>query len=98
MSSELTTKDYKDILNYYKIPIPKSSKKLRDEAEKIVNKKLCRCIKKLDPINESKSIGICTKTILNTKGFTRGIFRCKNKPFITLKKRKNKNKKTFKNK
>lgn len=90
--SILTIEDYKDILNYYNQPIPKSKRLLKINAENILADKLCRCIKKIDPIDESKSIGICTKTIINSKGFTRGNFKCKNKKFITLSKRKKNNK------
>jgi len=87
---ELTNKDYKQILDYYNKPIPKSNRLLKINAEKILAEKLCKCIKKLDPVNESKSIGICTKTVLNRKGYTRGKFQCKKKKSITLKKmRKN---------
>jgi hypothetical protein len=87
---ELTNKDYKQILDYYNKPIPKSNRLLKINAEKILAEKLCKCIKKLDPVNESKSIGICTKTVLNRKGYTRGKFQCKKKRSITLKKiRKN---------
>lgn len=95
--SILTNEDYKDILKYYNQSIPKSKKLLKITAENILADKLCRCIKKIDPINESKSIGICTKTIINSKGLSRGNFKCKNKKFITLSKRK-KNNKTVKRK
>lgn len=98
MSATLTNKDYKDILTYYKLPIPKSTRLLKINAEKILTNKLCRCIKKIDPINESKSIGICTKTIINSKGYTRGNFKCKNKKFITLSKKTKRINKTVKNK
>ena len=54
--SELSMNDYKSILEYYKKTIPKSKRLLKIAAEKILADKLCRCIKKLDPINESKSI------------------------------------------
>ena len=84
--SELTINDYKSILEYYKKTIPKSKRLLKIAAEKILADKLCRCIKKLDPINESKSIGICTKTIFNRKGYTRGKFSCKGKGTIKIKK------------
>ena len=88
--SELSMNDYKSILEYYKKTIPKSKRLLKIAAEKILADKLCRCIKKLDPINESKSIGICTKTIFNIKGYTRGKFSCKGKRTIKIKKsRKN---------
>jgi hypothetical protein len=88
--NELTNKDYKQILDYYNKPIPNSKRLLKINAEKILAEKLCRCIKKIDPENEAKSIGICTKTIINRKGYTRGKFQCKKKRSITLKKiRKN---------
>jgi len=95
--SQLTNEDYKDILNYYNQSIPKSKRLLKLNAEKILAEKLCKCIKKIDPDNESKSIGICTKSIINSKGLTRGKFKCKNKKSITLSKKKGLNK-TLKNK
>jgi hypothetical protein len=90
--SQLTNEDYKDILNYYNQPIPKSKRLLKINAEKILSEKLCKCIKKVDPENEAKSIGICTKTIINSKGYTRGNFKCKNKQSITLSKKRKANK------
>ena len=88
--SKLTEQDYKDILNYYNKTIPKSKRLLKIEAENILAINLCRCIKKVEPNNESKSIGICTKTIINSKGFKRGTFKCKGKKHISLKKRNDK--------
>jgi hypothetical protein len=73
----ITKKDSMDILNFYKIKIPNSDSLLKQKAQNIVAEKLCRCIKKIDPINEAKSIGICTKTIFTRKGYTRGKFSCK---------------------
>lgn len=99
---KITTKDYKNILSYYKKPIPSSRKVLKENAEKILAEKLCRCIKQVDPVNEAKSIGICTKTIFNSRGFTRGTFTCKGKRKAEFrktnknKKQKNKNNKTRK--
>jgi hypothetical protein len=86
--NKITNNDYKKILNFYKISIPKSKKMIKIEAEKIIATKLCRCIKKVGLENESKSIGICTKTILNRKGLTRGKFKCKGKPTISFSKTK----------
>jgi hypothetical protein len=83
--SNLTINDYKNILEYYNKPIPKSNRLLQLEAEKIMSNKLCRCIKKVDPKNEAKSIGICTKTVFNNKGYTRGKFKCKGKSTVTFK-------------
>jgi hypothetical protein len=84
--NKLNNNDYKLILEYYKKEIPKSKRLLKINAEKILAEKLCKCIKKIDPINESKSIGICTKNIINNKGFTRGKFKCKGKRSITIRK------------
>jgi hypothetical protein len=91
MKSVLTNKDYVSILKFYKLKIPKSKRLLKIQAEKIMSQKLCKCIKKLDPVNESKSIGICTKTIFGKKGFTRGKFQCTKKQSVEFRKT-NKNK------
>lgn len=98
MSAELTNKDYVSILKYYKINIPKSKRLLKIQAEKIMSDKLCKCIKKIDPINEAKSIGICTKTIFNRKGYTRGQFQCKKKQSVKFRKTNKSKNKTRKNK
>jgi hypothetical protein len=87
---ELSNTDYKKILEYYKENIPKSSRLLKINAEKIISTKLCRCIKKVDKQNEGRAIGICTKTILNRKGLSRGNFKCKGNGSIKLKKNKSK--------
>jgi hypothetical protein len=84
--SELSNADYKQILEYYKKPIPKSIRLLKNNAEKIMSEKLCRCIKKVDKVNEARAIGICTKTIFNRKGYTRGKFKCKGKSSVKFKK------------
>lgn len=91
MLAELTNKDYVSILKYYKLTIPKSKRLLKKNAEEIMAEKLCKCIKKIDPINEAKSIGICTKTIFNRKGYTRGKFQCKKKQSVKLRKTTKKN-------
>jgi hypothetical protein len=91
--SEITESDYKKILDFYEKPIPRSKRLLKIEAEKILATKLCRCIKKIDDKNEARSIGICTKSVINTKGFTRGKFKCKGKKYITFRKKTQKNRK-----
>jgi hypothetical protein len=97
MNKELNKNDYIKILKYYNVSIPKSIRLLKKKAEEIMGTNLCRCIKKVDPINESKSIGICTKSVINSKGFTRGSVKCKGKQSIKLYKSK-KNKTQKKNK
>jgi hypothetical protein len=59
-------------------------------AEKVLNDKLCKCIKKIDPENEKKSIAICTKTIFQNKGIRRGKFTCKKKRTLRMTKSKTK--------
>jgi hypothetical protein len=88
MSNNLTKKDYIKILNYYKLPIPKSYRLIKLAGEKIMANKLCKCIKKLDPVNEARSIGICTKTLFNNRGFKRSNFSCKKKRYVTFRKTK----------
>ena len=94
MVKKITNNEYIKILDFYKIPIPKTKKLIQKEAENILSEKLCKCIKQID-VAEPLSIGICTKSIFNKKGFTRGKFRCKNKRFVTF--RKTSSKKTRKN-
>jgi len=102
MPSELTNKDYISILKYYNLNVPRSKRLIKKNAEKIMAEKLCKCIKKIDPVNEAKSIGICTKTIFNRKGYTRGQFECKKTQSVkfrkTIKSRKLEKNKTRKNK
>ena len=92
---KLTRLDYINILQFYKKKIPKSDRILTLQAEHILAGKLCRCIKKLGPTNESRSIGICTNSVINNKGFNRGAFSCKKKQHVTLT-RSNSVKKTLK--
>lgn len=73
----LKSEDYKRILEVYNVPVPPKVAQRRLEAKKILSAKFCRCIKKVDPNNEGRAIGICTNTIFNKKGLTRGKFTCK---------------------
>ena len=88
MPVELTNKDYLSILNYYNKPIPKTQILIKKQAEHIMATKLCKCIKQVGVKikNEPRSIGICTKTIFNRRGFTRGKFTCKKKQKVEFKK------------
>lgn len=92
MSLQLTNKDYVNILKFYKKNIPKSKRILKMTAEKILNDKLCKCIKKVDPGDESKSIAICTSAIFNRKGIKRGKFTCKKKRTLVISKQSSNNK------
>ena len=86
MSPSLTNKDYINILKFYKLNVPRSKRLLRIAAERVLNDKLCRCIKKVDSKNEKKSIAICTKTIFQNKGIKRGKFTCKKKRTLKMSK------------
>ena len=86
---KLTNNDYKKILSYYDIPFPKKNHLLKNKAESVLANKLCRCIKKVSPSNEAKGIGICTRSIFQKKGLTRGSFKCiKSKKNVQVYKRK----------
>ena len=84
MKNILNDNDYKKILNYYKLEIPKSSRLIKKSAENVINQKLCSCIKKVDVVNEPRSIGVCTRSVINRKGMKRGKFTCKGKRKIIL--------------
>jgi hypothetical protein len=88
MSSELTKRDYINILKYYHKSIPKSITLIKKKAENIMAEKLCKCIKQIDPINESKSIAICTQRLFNKRGYQRGRFTCIGKRKVDIKKNK----------
>ena len=84
----LTEKDYKLILKYYNINIENLSKiDIREQAESILAKKMCRCIKKVDSYNsrknhklsESNIISICKKSVLSNKHIKNYRFTCKKK-------------------
>jgi hypothetical protein len=84
--TDLKNKDYISVLKFYKMNIPKSKRLLKQQAENILNEKLCRCIKKLEPDNEAKSIAICSKSIFGNKKLKHGKFNCKGKKSIKIQK------------
>jgi hypothetical protein len=97
-TSRINYKDNIKILKYYKITIPKSKKDIKKKADEILSSKLCRCINKLGTDFESRSVGICTKTIFNNKNLSRGTFKCKGKhPTIKFRKFKKTKTKKLKN-
>jgi hypothetical protein len=87
--SKLSVSDYKRILEYYELEIPKGERLLKNKAEAILSEKLCSCIKKVDKgaTNESKAIAICTQNIFNKRGFKRGKFTCKKKRSLRVTKK-----------
>jgi hypothetical protein len=76
---KLTKRDYKKITKFYK-----SKKHTRKNALKTISRKFCSCVEKVKAKNKGESIGICTKSVINRKGFKRGKFSCKRKPSIQL--------------
>ena len=82
---QLNKTDYINVLNYYKMRIPKNPNKIKKMAEDILAEKLCKCIKKVGSkispgqgiANESRPIAICTNNIFNKKGLKRGAFTCR---------------------
>ena len=84
--STRTNKDYIYILTFYKTNITSTKLETKLLAEDLLASKLCRCIKRIDVVNEAKSIGICTKTIFNKKNLTRGKFKCTGKMYVNFKK------------
>lgn len=82
---KLTQKDYLTILSYYGITPPKTKrgtihyKKLKITAEDILAKKLCKCIKSVDPalLNEKKAIAICNNQLFKQRGLKHFHFKCK---------------------
>lgn len=88
MSAKLLLKDYKNILDFYNISIPKSNKQIKEKAEDIMSTKLCRCIKNFNKRDESKAIAICSKSIFTKKGYKRGAFRCLQKRKVNITKKR----------
>ena len=78
---KLTSKDYVDILNYYKIDISTMKKKERKEkAEHLLATKLCKCIKSIknkSGASEKKAIAICYNSVIKRKGLKTFKFKCK---------------------
>jgi len=91
---KLSLGDYKKILNYYGMTIPKNNNLLKDMAEDVLSKKLCSCIKKVDDTisksSESRAIAICTTNVFGRKGLKRGKFTCKKKMGVSFTKKNRK--------
>ena len=92
--TDLTTADYTNILKGYNMEIPRDKKELKRKAEKVIAIKLCGCIRKVsngEKKREPQAIGVCTRSIINIKGYTRSDFKCKrNERKLTLKKKTSK--------
>lgn len=93
---KLNPSDYTYILRYYNESIPMTRKKTihkretKKKALKILKRKLCSCKKQLKEknIQKDRSIAICTKSVLNDKGFspTQPNVTCKKQEILALRK------------
>jgi hypothetical protein len=83
---KLFISDYKKILKFYKLSVPKKSINIKKKADKIIAKKFCSCIKKVQQKfkEEGIAIGICTNSVITKKGYKRGKFKCKKRRTINL--------------
>jgi hypothetical protein len=88
---ELNYNDYINILDFYNIRIPADKNKLKPMAEKILARKLCLCIKKLEPKYKVSAIPICTRSVIQSKNKTRGKFNCINNTIEVYRRKKKKN-------
>ena len=88
---DLTNKDYKKIVDYYKLNKPKN-KSYKQVAENTLAGKLCRCIKKVknDKINEKAAIALCRDNIFKKRNIDFYNFKCKEKQKLVNKKNKTK--------
>uniref|UniRef100_A0A6C0HC62 Uncharacterized protein n=1 Tax=viral metagenome TaxID=1070528 RepID=A0A6C0HC62_9ZZZZ len=86
----LLDSDYKKILEYYGKTVPRSKRLLKKNAEDIMARKLCACIKKLGTSFEPRSIGICTRSVFKTRGLKRGTFKCRKQRKVEMTKRSRK--------
>lgn len=95
--TSLTAKDYTNILTYYKIDSKgKTRKERRSIAEKLLAKKLCRCIQKVGAgkgvpsdmkakqktRRRGRAIGICRDAVIRRKGYRIKKFSCKKRATI----------------
>jgi hypothetical protein len=94
--SALTNADFKKILKYYKLKIPRSKKKTRKKSVDVLAGKLCRCIKKVGKKNNKRtkkkykrkaSTAICTSSIFKKRGLIHSRFTCKKKSKLYINKK-----------
>ena len=83
---KLNQKDYKLILKYYNISYNDlTSNDIKEQAENILAKKMCRCIKKIqkptkkENASEIKAISICKNSVITKKNLKNFGFTCKKK-------------------
>jgi|UniRef100_A0A6C0JCV3 hypothetical protein len=53
---ELNKSDYRKIMKYYGLKIPRNNKTLKQNAESVLADKLCKCIKKVNKLRKTRSV------------------------------------------
>jgi hypothetical protein len=85
---ELSSSDYKKIVNYYQIP-KQNDKTYKTLAEDMLADKLCKCIKSVtnkSGLNEKSAIGICRDSIFKKRNIDFYTFGCKKQAKLHKKK------------
>ena len=85
---ELSSGDYKKIVDYYQIP-KQNGKTYKTLAENMLADKLCKCIKSVKSkpgLNEKSAIGICRDSIFKKRNIDFYTFECKKKARLHKKK------------
>ncbi len=93
MPIALTKQDYKKILEYYNVEIPRNLAEMKEKASKIMATKLCKCIKKVEKTSSptgTNAIAICNKSIFTRRNLRHSTFQCRRDgpKFLDLKKKK----------
>ena len=95
---KLNSKDYKNILKFYKVDISAlSSKAIKEKAEHFLAVKLCKCIKNIRGTSTSKAdadarkgekraIAVCYNSVITKKKLKIFKFTCKKKVKLLPKK------------
>jgi hypothetical protein len=89
MPAKLTDADYKTIILHYGEKLPRSVQLRKKLGEHLIADKLCSCIKKITKSsrkNKSRSIGICTYSVIKNRGMKFSNFSCKRKKLKKLQK------------
>lgn len=85
---KLTKRDYLSILKYYNIDSKGMTElALKKNAEDILARKMCRCIKAVQKYNTSpdkRAVAICRDSVLKKKNLNNFTFTCKKKVKFNL--------------
>jgi hypothetical protein len=81
---KLTASDYSKIIKHYGKRVPKTLRKRKQKAEKLLSKKLCSCLKKMTVKNKdyNANVAICSNSIFKGRGLKYNRFSCKQGPSL----------------